>query len=78
MASNESLFSIQGASDLYPGSRSHFDFYYYEVMAEAADSKLPSQSSAGAAGASAHERNWHLDPTNLVPNGSFRWVGIVP
>ncbi|CAD6252639.1 unnamed protein product [Miscanthus lutarioriparius] len=79
MASNESLFSIQGASDLYPGSRSHFNFYYYEAMAEAADSKLLSQSapapaSAGAAGASAHERNWHLDPTNLVPNGSFRWV----
>ncbi|CAD6219992.1 unnamed protein product [Miscanthus lutarioriparius] len=46
MASNKSLFSIQGASDLYPGSRSHFDFYYYEAMAEAADSKLPSQCSA--------------------------------
>ena len=41
MASNESLFSIQGASDLYPGSRSHFDFFYDEAMAEA-DSKPPS------------------------------------
>ena len=46
MASNESLLNIQGASDLYPGSRSHFDFYYYEAMAEAADSKLPSQCTA--------------------------------
>jgi hypothetical protein len=42
MASNESLFSIHGAGDLYPGgSRSHFDFFYDEAMAEA-DSKLPS------------------------------------
>nr|TKW13951.1 hypothetical protein SEVIR_5G134700v2 [Setaria viridis] len=51
MTSNESLFSIQGASDVggpYAGSRSHFDFFYDEAMAAAAgsaesnSSKLPS------------------------------------
>ncbi|PUZ58481.1 hypothetical protein GQ55_5G511800 [Panicum hallii var. hallii] len=46
MTSNESLFSIQGASDVggpYAGSRSHFDFFYDEAMAAAeAESKLPS------------------------------------
>ncbi|KAL6626904.1 hypothetical protein ACP70R_030630 [Stipagrostis hirtigluma subsp. patula] len=51
VASNESLFSIQGASQpgefggLYSGSRSHFDYFYDEAMAAAAgaegDSKLP-------------------------------------
>jgi hypothetical protein len=50
MASNESLFSIQGASDLYPGSRSHFDFYYDEAMAEAADTKLPSLAEGAEPG----------------------------
>ena len=44
----------------------------------AAAAATPAPASAGVAGASAHERNWHLDPTNLMPNGSFRWVGIVP
>jgi hypothetical protein len=47
MTSNESLFSIQGASDAggpYAGSRSHFDFFYDEAMAsaDADSSKLPS------------------------------------
>ncbi|CAO2181230.1 unnamed protein product [Urochloa humidicola] len=52
MTSNESLFSIQGASDViggppYVGSRSHFDFFYDEAMAAAAveaeaSAKLPS------------------------------------
>ncbi|OEL13050.1 hypothetical protein BAE44_0025931 [Dichanthelium oligosanthes] len=48
MTSNESLFSIQGASDVggpYASSRSHFDFFYDEAMAAAgaaeADAKLP-------------------------------------
>nr|CAB3475911.1 unnamed protein product [Digitaria exilis] len=46
MASNESLFSIQGASDVggpYATSRSHFDFFYDEAMAAAETdaSKLP-------------------------------------
>ncbi|KAJ1282183.1 hypothetical protein BS78_03G031600 [Paspalum vaginatum] len=48
MASNESLFSIQGACEVggpYASSRSHFDFFYDEAMAAAAsaeaDSKLP-------------------------------------
>ncbi|KAL6618853.1 hypothetical protein ACP70R_033992 [Stipagrostis hirtigluma subsp. patula] len=50
VASNESLFSIQGTSQhgdlglLYCGSRSHFDYFYNEAMAVAAgaegDSKL--------------------------------------
>ncbi|CAL4952112.1 unnamed protein product [Urochloa decumbens] len=49
MTSNESLFSIQGASDMPPyaaGSRSHFDFFYDEAMAaaeaESGNNKLPS------------------------------------
>ncbi|KAG2586412.1 suppressor protein SRP40-like [Panicum virgatum] len=45
MTSNESLFSIQGASEVGGpyGSRSHFDFFYDEAMAAAeAESKLPS------------------------------------
>jgi len=58
MASNESLFSIQGASDLYPGSRSHFDFYYDEAMAEAADSKLPSLAEGAEPGDAPESREF--------------------
>jgi len=56
--SGQSLFSIQGASDLYPGRRSHFDFYYYEAMAEAADSKLPSLAEGAEPGDAPESREF--------------------
>jgi hypothetical protein len=65
MASNESLFSIHGAGDLYPGgSRSHFDFFYDEAMAEA-DSKLPSLAE-GAEPVDAAEPKEFAAPGNDV------------
>ncbi|XP_062182644.1 uncharacterized protein LOC133886810 [Phragmites australis] len=60
VASNESLFSIQGASNpadlggFYGGSRSHFDYFYDEAVASAggteADSKLPTVAEGSEPG----------------------------
>ncbi|XP_062208368.1 uncharacterized protein LOC133909836 [Phragmites australis] len=58
VTSNESLFSIQGASQsadlggLYAGSRSHFDYFYDEAMAAGAeaDSKLPTVAEGSEPG----------------------------
>ena len=69
MASNESLFSIQGASDLYPGSRSHFDFFYDEAMAEA-DSRLPSLAEGAEPGDAPESKEFAAAPGSAKPAAS--------
>ncbi|XP_008673315.1 uncharacterized protein [Zea mays] len=69
MASNESLFSIQGASDLYPGSRSHFDFFYDEAMAEA-DSRLPSLAEGAEPGDAPESKEFAAAPRSAEPAAS--------
>jgi hypothetical protein len=76
MASNESFFSIHGAGDLYPGdSRSHFEFFYDEAMAEA-DSKLPSLAE-GAEPVDVAEPKEFAAPGNdakrAAAAAAFRW-----